>query len=485
MISKIIIIILIYIGVISSFLVLSLSSTNSLNESIGNCNNCHGPTATGHVEFSITLTGATTVEVGTPTTITATMVNSYYPLISVSISLASSPDFSFTKGSSSTFSVGTLGRGATQAETWNVIFHGSKDYQSKVLVNFQGEAFASSHMQNTYTQQESMHIQVTTQPIAILQVVSNPLPESTIFIGSSNNTGLLTVQNVGQVAMNDTTVTTTGPVLVNNATNFTIPQIAPQSSLSFPIKIDTSKSGVGTITVTYMGTFIQTASLTIYLRPNPADSIELFLGRLFGYIAYVLLFCSVVAGAGIYHLKKYISGRKIRILHSDLANLSFTMVIIHAITLTIPNSPWSTSYAFFQILPMQIPYDIGTLGLELGRNALVLMYVALFSGFNLSILIKRFGKRVGISIDMLSYDALIFGFIHTALIGGWANSYPIIIVIMFISLLSVGFLKWDAQRMLNAKKKAYKQRVEARKLAEAKLADTTSAGENIEPKVNL
>jgi len=139
------------------------------------------------------------------------------------------------------------------------------------------------------------------------------------------------------------------------------------------------------------------------------------------------------------------------------------MVMIHAITLTIPNSPWSTSYLFFEILPERLPTDIGTLGLELGRNALVLMYIAVFSGYYLAKLIKRYGKRVGISIHMLSYVALIFGFIHTALIGGWATAYPVIVVILAISVLSVGFLKYDAQRMLNEKKRAHEKRLQAKK----------------------
>ena len=467
MVSKKILFILLYVSVISSFLIVSMASNNSLNEPNRFCNDCHGPTAAGHISVSLTVLASSTVEAGTPTTISATIQNNGYPFNPASLTLESSPVISFTSGSSAKIDIGSIGRGASQTVTWNVIFHASSDMLFSAHVTFSGFAFASSHMQYTYTSPNpsTATIHISTTPVPILQVQSNPLPQSTLYVGSTNNTGTLVIKNAGQVDMPNVTVQTNGPVLVNNETSFTITNIPTGSSVSFPITIDTSGSGTGTITVKYMGTFLQESIINIFLRPNPADSFELFVGRVFGYLAYILLFLSVVAGAGIYHLKKYISGRKIRILHSDLANLSFTMVIIHAITLTIPNSPWSNAYYFFELLPERIPYDIGTLGMFLGRSALVLMYISVFSGFYLAKLIKRYGKKVGISIHMLSYVALIFGFVHTILIGGWANSSPTIILLLTVSVLSVGFLKWDAQRMLNQKKRNYEKRKLARKLA--------------------
>ncbi len=463
MTSKKIVLIFVYITVISSFLVMSMASNTSLT--IGNeaCNTCHGPTATGHVDYSITLTGAQTVESGTSAVITANMKNNNYPLQNVVLSLKSSSYYTIKSGSAS-INVGNLGRGSSQTESWTLTFHSSSDQSTTVEVDFQGLAYASNHMQYTYTNSYSKSVYISTTPMPILHVESNPLPESTLWIGSSNNTGQLTIQNTGKLDMQNVTVTTSGPVLVNNKNNFTIKDIPAKDQQVFPIEIDTSKTGSGSITVEYQGTPIQKSVITIYLRPNPANSFTLFLGRAFGYIAYVLLFLSVVAGAGIYHLKKYISGRKIRILHSDLANLSFTMVIIHAITLTIPNSPWSTAYYFYELLPERIPSDIGSLGLFLGRSALVLMYISVFSGYYLAKLIKRYGKRVGISIHMLSYVALIFGFVHTILIGGWEHAYPIIGVILFISVISIGFLKWDAQRMLHKKQLNRQKRIAQKQL---------------------
>ena len=445
-----------------------MASNNSLN--IGNqaCNNCHGPTATGHVDFTVTLTGAQTVETGVVTVLTATMRNNNYQLDTVSIALEPSSDYSLNGTGSLSINVGNLARGSTQVESWKIVFHSSSDRSTTVKVDFTGRAYATSHMQYTYQQTYSKSIFITTTPRPILQVESTPLPESTLWVHSSNNTGQLIIKNAGKVDMPNVTVMATGSVKVNGPngqSNFTIADIPANSQLTFNLVINTGKSGEGTVIVSYQGEFLQKSVLNIYLRPNPADSFTLFLGRVFGYLAYILLFISVVAGAGIYHLKKYISGRKIRILHSDLANLSFTMVIIHAITLSIPNSPWSNSYYFYELLPERIPTDIGTLGLALGRSALVLMYIAVFSGYYLSKLIKRYGKRVGISIHMLSYVALIFGFIHTILIGGWAKAYPIIGVILFVSVLSIGFLKWDAQRLLNSKKKNRAKRLANRQIA--------------------
>lgn len=467
MISKKIILIFAFIIVISSFLALNLSMASNTNLNANEaCNTCHGPGATGHVDYSVTLTGAQTVQTGTPAVLTATMQNNGYPLISVSLTLQSSSLYTFQGGSAKKV-VGTLARGASQSESWTLVFNSKSDQSTTVTVDFTGEAYAASHMQYTYTNKYSKSIFISTTPRPILTVESTPLPESTLFTGTSNNTGILTVKNTGKVDMTNVLVSTTGPILVNGETNFTIPIIKYDQEKNYTITIDTSKSGVGTITVEYVGVPIQKSVFSIYIRPNPADSFTLFIGRAFGYIAYVLLFLSVVAGAGIYHLKKYISGRKIRILHSDLANLSFTMVIIHAVTLTIPNSPWANSYYFYELLPERIPSNMASLGLFLGRSALVLMYISVFSGYYLAKLIKRYGKRVGISIHMLAYVALIFGFVHTILIGGWEHAYPIIGVILFISILSVGFLKWDAQRMLNRKKKEHERRVALRKLQAA------------------
>lgn len=457
--SKKIILILIYITVISGFLVLSMASNNSLNAT-KNCDTsgCHSaPGSIGHVDYNVVLTGSQIVQSGSTATITATVSNHGYQFQTVSLILQKSTFFTI-QGGSATIQVGSLARGASKVVSWTLLFKSSSDTSANVQVDFSAFAYAASHMQYTFTNTYSKAVFISTKPTPILQVQSNPITESTLFIGSSNNTGTLTITNAGKVNMTNVHVSTSGPVLVNNETNFTIPYIGASSGKTYPIHIDTSQSGTATITVIYNGVQVQEAVLNIYLRPNPADSFTLFLGRVFGYVAYVLLFLSVVAGAGIYHLKKYISGRKIRILHSDLANLSFTMVIIHAIILTIPNSPWANSYMFFELIPERIPTDIGALGLALGRSALVLMYISVFSGFYLAKLIKRYGKRVGISIHMLSYVALIFGFLHTIILGGWAHAYPIIGLAMFVSVLSVGFLKYDAQRMLNRKKKEYKQR---------------------------
>ena len=458
--SKKIIMILIYLTVISGFLVFSMASNNSLNAN-KNCDTsgCHSaPGSIGHVDYNVVLTGSQIVQSGNTATITATVTNNAYPFQTVSLSLQPSSLYSISGGGSATIQVGALDRGASKTESWNLLFKSSTDTSVNVQVDFSAFAYAASHMQYTFQNTYSKGVFISTKPTPILQVQSNPLTESTLFIGSSNNTGKLTITNAGKVNMTNVHVTTSGPVLVNNETNFTIPYIPALGSETYPIHIDTSQSGTATITVIYNGVQVQEAVLNIYLRPNPADSFTLFLGRVFGYVAYVLLFLSVVCGAGIYHLKKYISGRKIRILHSDLANLSFTMVIIHAIILTIPNSPWANSYMFFELIPERIPTDIGALGLALGRSALVLMYISVFSGFYLAKLIKRYGKRVGISIHMLSYVALIFGFLHTIILGGWAKAYPIIGLMMFVSVLSIGFLKYDAQMMLNRKKKEYKQR---------------------------
>ena len=167
-----------------------------------------------------------------------------------------------------------------------------------------------------------------------------------------------------------------------------------------------------------------------------------------------MLFSSVVAGAGVYHLKKYISGRKIRILHADLSNLSFTIAVIHAVILSLPSTPWFGVYSWFELIPQIFP-TLATsqdFALELGRWALLLMYIGVMSGYFIAKIIKKLGRKAGISIHMLTYLALIFGLIHTMVIGSFAKSFVIIPVIMFISILSIGWLKYDIKIRMEKKK---------------------------------
>ncbi|MFW9930127.1 MAG: hypothetical protein ACFFD1_12100 [Candidatus Thorarchaeota archaeon] len=447
---------LIYLTCLSLLLVISFSSSsNSLN--VTECNVCHGPSASGHIIYSVALGMTSAVENKVPTTLTATVINTDYPLSDSSVTLSPSADYSIINNPDK-ITLGVLDRGSTTKVQWTIQFHVDVEKTTQVSVSFQGTAI--SHTTHTYTQSYSKSVFVSTKPRPILDVQSTPLSDSTIYVGSGNNTGEMTVKNSGTLPMTNVTVTTAGPVLVNSENKFIIPLVDKGQSANFNISIDTSKSGTGSIIITYNGDIIQKSIITIYIQPNPANAFTLFLGRIFGYTTFTLLFLSVFTGAGTYHLKKYISGRKIRILHSDLANLAFTMVVIHAMILTIPDSPWSNVYYFFELIPERIPTDQVSLGLFLGRLGLVLMYISVISGFFIAKLIKKFGRSVGISIHMLSYVALVIGLIHVSLLGGldgFAHQYPVIILILLTSVLSIGWLKWDTKREL-ARKKAERTR---------------------------
>lgn len=420
------------------------------------CNTCHGSGDPAHVVYTVNLGISQTILNGSANTLSATVVNNGYQLSSSSLTLQSSSDYSFqpaNSGDALAKSLGTLSTGSSKVVSWQITPSVTANKSITVQVSFQGTAI--NHKTFTYSQTYSKSVFVSTEKIALLKVSSNPLSDSTLLAGTKVSNTSLTIANTGVLEMDNVFVNTTGAVLVNNSASFIIPKVAIGSSLSFPIEINSSVSGIRTISVTYLNsTPVQSVLITITIQPVPPVSYMLILGSLFGYVTYILLFLSVVAGAGVYHLKKYISGRKIRIIHSDLANLSFTMAVIHGVILSLPTSPWFGTYSWYQLVPQLIPLpqSLSDLGLELGRWTLVLLYIGVISGYYIAKIIKRFGRKVGISIHMLTYLGLIFGFIHAMLIGAWAKSIIIIPLLMFVSIISIGWLKYDTKMQMERKK---------------------------------
>lgn len=446
---------------------------------INECDSCHGPSHLGHVSYTVSLGISQTILNGTTSTLSATIVNSNYPLSQSSITLRETADYKFKPliTSDTTNKVlGTLGRGSTTIASWTIIPNVNTNKSITLQVDFTGTA--SNHKVFTYSSSFTKSIFVSTAKIALLQVQSNPLSDTTYLLGQSTGNNSLTVQNTGVIDMNNVSVSTSGNVLVNGTKNFTITSITSGTQVNYPIEIDTSKQGTGTITILYAGSNpVQSVTIAITVSPPPPVSILKIIGDILGYLTFALLFLSVVAGAGVYHLKKYISGRKIRILHADLSNLSFTVAVIHAVILSLPSSPWFGTYSLFEIVPQLLPTFATTqdFGLELGRWALLLMYIGVISGYFIAKIMKKFSRRVGISIHMLTYIALIFGLIHTMVIGSFAKSFVIIPIIMFVSIISIGLLKYDI-KMRMAKKKAERakkmKKLESKSKTEAKTKKT-------------
>ena len=450
----------------SFFLLQSITASPKVLNS-NECNSCHGSGDPAHVLYTVNLGISQTILNGSPTILTATIVNNGYQLSSSSLTLQQSSDYTFkplTQSDSLAKSLGTVSKGASSIASWQIIPSVNTNRTIVVQVSFQGTAI--NHKTFMYSNTYSKSVFVSTEKIALLQVSSNPLADSKFLAGTTLSNTSLTISNTGAIEMDNVLVNTTGNILVNSQSSFLIPKIAISSSLSFPIELNSSIPGSNSISVTYLNsTPLQAVTITITIQPVPPVSVMLILGSLLGYVTYILLFLSVVAGAGVYHLKKYISGRKIRIIHSDLANLSFTMAVIHGVILSLPASPWFGTYSWFQLVPQVflIPGTLSDLGLELGRWTLVLLYIGVISGYYIAKIIKRFGRKVGISIHMLTYLGLILGFIHALLIGSWAKSIIIIPIIMFISIISIGWLKYDAKIQLQRKKSERAKRLNQEK----------------------
>ena len=472
---------LLFVLLLSFLLIQSITSNTSLNSN--ECNSCHGPGSTGHVVYTVSLGISQTILNGTSSVLTATISNTGYQLSTSSLALQTSSDYSFSPVSTAdslTKSLGTLNTGSTSTVSWNVIPNVSTNKTITFQVNFQGTAI--NHKTFAYTSSYSKSVYVSTIKMALLEVSSTPVSQSTFLTGDTISNDSLTIANAGVLTMTNVEINTTGTILINNQSSFIIPSISPNSSLHFPIELNSSVAGINTITILYLNsTPLQEVIITITIQPVPPTSIWLIIGSILGYVSYILLFLSVVSGAGIYHLKKYISGIKIRILHSDLSNLSFTMVVIHGVVLSLPSSPWFGTYTIFQLLPQILPVPVAPsdIGFEIGRWALVLLYVGVMSGYFIAQLIKRYGRKVGISIHMLTYIALILGFIHTIMVGVFAQTFIIIPIAMFISILSIGWLKYDTKLQLERKKAERKQRFLAKDIAELQTkskADTPIGG---------
>lgn len=457
---------IIFIIGLSFFFIHSLSNSSNLNSN--ECDQCHGGTTgllgLGHISYSISLSMPQIVSNGSSNTLTATILNNNYPLSQSIVSLHSNQNFIFTPSSSTptlSKSLGILARASKTVVTWNITPVVSVNKTITLQVNFQGTA--TNHTTFTYQNSLSKSVFVTTAKLAnqaLLQVESNPVTDSSFLVGQNLGNTTLTIQNTGNAEMKNVTVVTTGNVLVNNQSKFTIVSIAPNTARQYPIELNTEKQGNSSILITYAGSKpVQSIDIVISVVPIPPPSLILVIGEFLGYVTYILLFLSVIAGVGVYHLKKVLSGRKIRILHSDLANLSFTVAIIHGVILSFPSSPWFGTYSWFELLPQVTTTFTSTsqLGLEIGRWTLVIMYIGVISGYFIAKIIKTFGRKVGISIHMLTYLALILGLVHAILIGAFAKTHIIVPVIMTLSIVSVFLLKYEIKFQM-AKKKAQRAR---------------------------
>ena len=142
---------MIYLLLVSIMLVTSMSTTTNLTETIQNCNDCHEPTAAGHVGYSFTLSGNTTVNSGELINLTGMLKNNGYPLTNVQISLVFNNDSGIVNESAITVDIGNLDRGSIFTVHWIFKFQTEKS-QAQIDVQFTSRAFASSHMQYDYNQ---------------------------------------------------------------------------------------------------------------------------------------------------------------------------------------------------------------------------------------------------------------------------------------------------------------------------------------------
>jgi len=423
-----------------------LSGTNE-------CNVCHGPSHRGHVSYTTTMNTPEVLINDTETTVSIVIRNNDFPLDSSSLTLSQTTDYSIKQGEQAQRNLGTIARGSSVTTEWHIILHVTSAKNIQLQADFTGTA--NDHKTFTYTNTITKSIFVSTTPTAILKVLSDP-PTGSTFYRNTNVDGTIVISNVGNLKMDNVTVTTQGPIKIDGQSTLNIGSLNPGEEKTYPIKVDTSHPADIQVIISANSSTVQKSIVQISIQNPPPTPLSLTIGRILGYIAYTLLLLSVLTGVARYLLRKWFSGRKLRILHADLSNLGFTLVVIHAITLIIPNSPWTSSYRWFQILPTGTPSELTAIGLELGRWGLLVMYISVLSGYYFSSLVKKFGRKVGIRIHMLSYLALIGGMIHAVMIGGTASK-PLVTLIFVISLLSVLIIKIDDSRRKNQKREQRKE----------------------------
>ena len=85
--------------VIITFLVLSQSLSAPATLTANECNICHGSSHPGHVSYTISLGISEVVVNGTDSTLSATILNSNYPLSKSTITLQDSTEYSLVNNS--------------------------------------------------------------------------------------------------------------------------------------------------------------------------------------------------------------------------------------------------------------------------------------------------------------------------------------------------------------------------------------------------
>ncbi len=411
------------------------------------CNSCHGISHPGHVSFTVSLEASETILNGTETIVTVTIINKDFPLSSSSFTLTETSNYHLATSQTAKRSLGTIGRGKTVTEKFTIIASVSTNTSIPIQGVFVGTA--RDHKVHTYKQQVTKNVFVSVVPTPLL-FVSSTFPSGTTFLKGEKAQGVLNVSNVGTLAMDNVVIEGKG-IKINGSEKITLASLKPKEVKSFVLSVDTSQPGNKILNVSYSGTSTRKTSIQITVVTPPPTPLPVLIGRVLGYAGYIFLFVSVVFGIAKRQLKRFFSGRKIRILHADISNIGFTLVIIHAISLAIPNSPWAETYLWFDLFPVHLPNSLQTLGLELGRLGLLVMYISVISGTYFSKIVKKFGRKAGIRIHMLSYIALVGGVVHAIIIGGTASKWWVTFLLL-ASLVATVVLKWDDQRLAKQKR---------------------------------
>jgi hypothetical protein len=195
---------------------------------------------------------------------------------------------------------------------------------------------------------------------------------------------------------------------------------------------------------------------------------QIVIGQLLGFLSIILVYLCIQLG--IPERKTWIrkkmgwSAKQLRDTHGDLGYLTMATIILHNMVLSL-SSLWGLYFKWFQFYPTFYVYKNGwnalSVGLDLAVFGSLIFIIATVTGGFFKQISRKFGYRMAIFTQQITYLAFFFSVIHSILNGSWTLNNPILLIIQIWMLFEVIISRLVAFSHSRDLKKKKKKKIES------------------------
>lgn len=177
---------------------------------------------------------------------------------------------------------------------------------------------------------------------------------------------------------------------------------------------------------------------------------EKLTGQILGFLAVVFVYLSIQLAiperkAKIRKITGWTAGT-MKDIHCDLGYLAIGAIVLHNILLS--RTIWGLYFTWFEFYPtfhvLQDGGNVLTWGLDLAVWGSLIFIIATIAGAFFKQIAKKYGYKLAIFSQQISYLALIFSVIHAALNGTWTGNYVILLILQIFMMLEVIITRYVA-----------------------------------------